>query len=314
MRIVFMGTPEFAVPSLKILVEHGYNIVGVLTATDKYGGRGNKKLLQSDVKKYAQEQGLHILQPKNLKDPIFVAELAALKADLQVVVAFRMLPEVVWNMPSKGTMNIHGSLLPAYRGAAPINSAVIQGETETGVTSFMLKHAIDTGDMLLQDKLSIGENESAGSVYNRLKILGASVALQSVKAIVAGNYQLHQQDASKVSHAPKIFNENCGIPFYKNSLTVHNFIRGLSPYPTAWTLLDGQKLKIFEAKYTIEPHNLPCGTLVTDAKKYLNIATKDGFISVLNLQLNKRKRMDIKSFLNGYSIENLLVPSLEENP
>jgi methionyl-tRNA formyltransferase len=240
--------------------------------------------------------------------------LAALKADLQVVVAFRMLPEVVWNMPSKGTMNIHGSLLPAYRGAAPINSAVIQGETETGVTSFMLKHAIDTGDMLLQDKLSIGENESAGSVYNRLKILGASVALQSVKAIVAGNYQLHQQDASKVSHAPKIFNENCGIPFYKNSLTVHNFIRGLSPYPTAWTLSDGQKLKIFEAKYTIEPHNLPCGTLVTDAKKYLNIATKDGFISVLNLQLNKRKRMDIKSFLNGYSIENLLVPSLEENP
>ncbi len=312
MRIVFMGTPEFAVPSLKILVEHGYNIVGVLTATDKWGGRGNKKLLQSAVKKYAKEQGLHILQPKNLKDSTFVAELAALKADLQVVVAFRMLPEVVWNMPPKGTMNIHGSLLPAYRGAAPINSAVIQGETETGVTSFLLKHAIDTGDMLLQDKLSIGENESAGSVYDRLKILGASVALQSVKAIAADNYELHKQDASKVSHAPKIYNENCSIPFYKNSLTVHNLIRGLSPYPTAWTLLDGQKLKIFEAIYNIEHHNLSCGTLVTDAKKYLKIATKDGFVSVLNLQLNKRKRMDIKSFLNGYTIENLSVPSLEE--
>ena len=310
MKIVFMGTPEFAVPSLKILVESDYDVVAVITATDKWGGRGNKKLLQSAIKKYAEQQGLLIMQPKNLKDPNFVKELAALKADLQVVVAFRMLPEIVWNMPPKGTLNLHGSLLPAYRGAAPINRAVMQGEKETGVTTFFLKHAIDTGDMLLQDKISIDEDETAGTVYNRLKEVGAKLLLKSVDAVASDKYTLQVQDSLKVSHAPKIYNEDCGIPFFKNSKDVHNFIRGLSPYPTAWTVLDGEKLKIFEASYSLEAHELACGTLVTDAKKYLKIATKDGFIWVKDLQLNKRKRMTINSFLNGYSIQKLSVPSL----
>ena len=213
MRIIFMGSPDFAVPSLDILIENGYEVVGVITATDKKGGRGNKKVIESAVKKYALEKGLRLLQPKNLKNVDFVEELRTLKADLQVVVAFRMLPEVVWNMPTIGTFNLHGSLLPKYRGAAPIHWAVINGETETGVTSFFIKHEIDTGDMLLQSKLPIGPSETTGDVHDRMMQLGAEVVLKSVQTIEKGDYQLREQDHNLASKAPKIFRETCEINF-----------------------------------------------------------------------------------------------------
>lgn len=312
MKIVFMGTPDFAVPSLDILLENGYDVVGVITSTDKWGGRGNKKLLESDVKKYALEKGLKILQPKNLKNAEFQAELRALEADLQIVVAFRMLPESVWNMPPLGTMNLHGSLLPQYRGAAPIHWAVVNGEKETGVTTFLLQHEIDTGDLLFQAKTAISENETTGELYNRLKVIGADLMLESVQAIEKGDYKLQAQDDSKVCHAPKIFHQDCQIDFDKTTLEVHNFIRGMSPVPTAWTLLDGEKLKVFKAEKEISTHNQVPGSIETDGKKFLKIATKDGYINLLDLQLTKRKRMDIKSFLNGYEVKsNLISPSPE---
>lgn len=304
MKIVFMGTPDFAVPSLDILLENGYDVVGVITSTDKWGGRGNKKLLESDVKKYALEKGLNILQPKNLKSPKFQAELRALEADLQIVVAFRMLPKSVWDMPPLGTMNLHGSLLPQYRGAAPIHWAVVNGAKESGVTTFLLQHEIDTGDLLLQAKTDIGENETTGELYNRLKLIGADLMLESVQAIEKGDYQLQAQDDSKVCHAPKIFHQDCQIDFDKTTLEVHNFIRGMSPVPTAWTLLDGEKLKVFKAEKELIAHSQTPGTIETDAKRFLKIATKDGYINLLDLQLTKRKRMDIKSFLNGYVIKS----------
>lgn len=307
MRIVFMGTPDFAVPSLDILLKNGYDIVGVITATDKWGGRGNKKLLESDVKKYAVEKGLHILQPKNLKSPEFQAELRALKADLQIVVAFRMLPEAVWDMPPLGTMNLHGSLLPKYRGAAPIHWAVVNGEKETGVTTFLLQHEIDTGDLLFQAKTEIGENETTGELYNRLKVIGADLMLKSVQTIENGNYQLQPQDNSQVCHAPKIFHQDCNINFDQTTEAVHNFIRGMSPFPTAWTTLDGEKLKIFKTQKETTTHNYPPGTLKTDGKKFLKVATQDGYVNLLDVQLTKRKRMDIKSFLNGYTIQDNII-------
>ncbi len=304
MKIVFMGTPEFAVPSLDILVQNGYNVVGVITATDKWGGRGGKKLMQSAVKEYALEKGLPILQPKNLKSPEFQAELRALEADIQVVVAFRMLPVAVWDMPRLGTMNLHGSLLPKYRGAAPINWAVVHGEKETGVTTFFLKHEIDTGDLLLQSKTDIGENETVGELYDRLKIIGADLMLQSIQTVEKGAYQLLAQDNSLACHAPKIFHQDCQINFDQSTTKVHDFVRGMSPYPTAWTMIDQQKLKIFKSEKEIVTHPLPSGTLVSDGKKYLKITTKDGYLNLLDVQLVKRKRMDIKSFLNGYKIQN----------
>ncbi len=303
LKIVFMGTPEFAVPSLDILVKNGFDIVGVITSTDKFGGRGNKKLIESAVKKYAQEKDLRILQPKNLKAPDFVEELRSLEADLQVIVAFRMLPVVVWDMPTLGTINLHSSLLPKYRGAAPINWAIINGETETGVTTFFLKHEIDTGDILLSEKLSIGEDETAGELHDRLMLLGAEVVLKSVKLIKSENYQLKTQDNSLVSKAPKIFHETCEINFDAKTETVHDFIRGLSPFPTAWTTLNNLELKIYRSLKEIQEHNLQPGKLETDNKSYLKIATQDGFVKILELQLQGRKRMDIKAFLNGYKIE-----------
>jgi methionyl-tRNA formyltransferase len=304
MKIIFMGTPDFAVPSLDILLENGYDVVGVITSTDKWGGRGNKKLLESDVKKYALEKGLNILQPKNLKSPEFQAELRALEADLQIVVAFRMLPKSVWDMPPLGTMNLHGSLLPQYRGAAPIHWAVVNGAKESGVTTFLLQHEIDTGDLLFQAKTDIGENETTGELYNRLKVIGADLMLESVQAIEKGDYQLQAQDDSEVCHAPKIFHQDCQIDFEKTTLEVHNFIRGMSPVPTAWTLLDGEKLKVFKAEKELIAHSQTPGTIETDAKRFLKIATKDGYINLLDLQLTKRKRMDIKSFLNGYVVKS----------
>ncbi|MEN0006302.1 MAG: methionyl-tRNA formyltransferase [Bacteroidota bacterium] len=305
LRIVFMGTPEFAVPSLQILVENGYQVVGVVTATDKYGGRGGKKLIESAVKKYAVSQAIPVLQPKNLKAPEFVEALRVLKADLQIVVAFRMLPEIVWDMPTKGTFNLHGSLLPKYRGAAPINWAVIKGETATGVTSFFIRHKIDTGDMLFQASLSIGENETAGEVHDRMMVLGAEVVLQTVRAIEADDYELQVQDDGLATKAPKLFTETCEINFDQSTLEVHNFIRGLSPYPAAWTMLDGKKLKVLRTRKIITAHDQIPGTFLSDNQKFIHIATKDGFVELLELQLAGRKRMGVKDFLNGYTSETL---------
>lgn len=302
LKIVFMGTPEFAVPSLDILVKSGYNIVGVVTATDKYGGRGNKNLIEPAVKIYAKEQGLRILQPQNLKAQDFLGELRSLRANLQVVVAFRMLPVAVWDMPPLGTINLHSSLLPKYRGAAPINWAIINGELETGVTTFFLKHEIDTGDVLLSEKTEIGENETAGELHDRLMKIGANVILKSVQMIEKDDYRLKSQDDSLVSKAPKIFHETCEINFDANTETVHNFIRGLSPFPTAWTTLNGLELKIFRTLKRLENHQLKPGEIQTDNKNYIKIATRDGYVEILELQLQGRKRMDVKAFLNGFKI------------
>lgn len=302
LRIVFMGTPEFAVSSLDILVEQGYNIVGVVTATDKWGGRGGKKLIESEVKKYAQRTGLRILQPKNLKAPEFVSELKSLQADLQIVVAFRMLPEVVWNMPRLGTINLHGSLLPKYRGAAPIHWAVINGETETGVTTFFLQHEIDTGDILIQDKMPIKDDDNVGKVHDRMMALGAKTVLKSVQMIEKGNYQLLPQDDTAATKAPKLFTHNTEINFNQNTQEVYNFIRGLSPYPAAWTTFLDKKLKIYAATQEITSHNLDTGDYTSDGKSFLKFATKDGFIHCEELQLQGKKRMGVKDFLNGVKV------------
>lgn len=299
-----MGTPDFAVPSLDILLKNGYEIVGVVTATDKWGGRGNKTLLESDVKKYALEKGLKILQPEKLNDEAFLEELRSLGADLQVVVAFRMLPTKVWSMPRLGTMNLHGSLLPKYRGAAPINWAIINGETETGVTTFLLQHEIDTGDILFQAKTPIGEDELVGEVYERLMHIGAELTLKSVQALESGNYQTQPQSDEKATMAPKIFHETCRINFNQPVKKVHDFIRGLSPHPVAWSMVDGEKLKIYRSAKLLESHDKSPGTIDTDGKKYLRIACTDGWLEILDLQADKRKRMDVKSFLNGTVIRN----------
>lgn len=314
-----MGTPEFAVPSLQILLENGHNVVAVITATDKLGGRGGKQLLQSAVKKFAVENDIPVLQPKNLKAPGFIEELRSYQADLQVVVAFRMLPEMVWDMPTIGTFNLHGSLLPKYRGAAPINWAIINGETETGVTTFFIRHEIDTGDMLFQQRTPIGENETVGEVYERLKMIGAGLVLKTVEAIADGKYELQKQDESQVSKAPKIFHETCEINFGQPTKKVHDFIRGLSPYPGAWTVVQGnlltldgkafqpeswkknigEELKIFETRKEVAEHDFAAGQYVTDGKRELKIATADGFVKLLRLQLRGRKRLTVNDFLNG---------------
>jgi methionyl-tRNA formyltransferase len=293
-----MGTPDFAVPSLEILLENGYEVVGVVTATDKLGGRGGSQLLQPAVKKYAVSRGLNVLQPKNLKAPEFLETLEKLQPDLQVVVAFRMLPESVWAMPKIGTFNLHGSLLPKYRGAAPINWAVMQGEQETGVTTFFIKHEIDTGDILFQEKMPIGENETAGEVHDRMMHLGARLVLKTVQAIERGDYVLQKQDESQVSKAPKIFHETCRIDFNQPAVRIHNFIRGLSPYPGAWTLLRGEELKILRTIAEITPHDYAPGEFVHD-RKTLKIVAADGFVNVLELQLQGRRKMKVVDFLNG---------------
>lgn len=299
MRIIFMGTPDFAVASLKTLVEAGYNIVGVITATDKYGGRGGKKLLESPVKKYAQSKGLHILQPKNLKAPDFVEEVRALKADLQIVVAFRMLPVVIWNMPKLGTYNLHGSLLPKYRGAAPIHWAVINGDKETGVTTFKLKHQIDTGDMLLQKKIPIHETDTTGDVHDRMMEVGAQVVLETVQLIEKGTLNFTPQDDSLVSKAPKLFHETCEIDWNQSTDTIYDFIRGLSPFPGAWTKYEGIEMKVYWADRDTVDHDEEPGTMTTDGKQYLRFASKDGYLYIKDLKLSGKRRMDVKSFLNG---------------
>jgi methionyl-tRNA formyltransferase len=305
MKIVFMGTPEFAVASLDILVENGFDVVSVVTATDKLGGRGGKQLIESAVKQYAVSKNISVLQPEKLKNPEFIEILRGLDADLFIVVAFRMLPEIVWTMPRLGTMNLHGSLLPRYRGAAPINWAVINGEKETGVTTFFLKHEIDTGDVLLTDRFPIGEDDNAGEVHDKMMMIGAHALLKSVQMIEAGNYVLKPQEDTQATHAPKLFQEMCLINFNQTTTKVHDFIRGLSPYPTAWTTLNGLKLKVYQSSKEIVPPSVsnPIGTFLTDHKSYLKVVTEDGFIHFLDIQLEGRKRMDIKTFLNGYKIE-----------
>lgn len=303
MRIVFMGTPEFAVASLDALLNAGINIVAVVTAPDKPAGRG-MQVQQSAVKKYAVEKRLTIFQPEKLKDPAFIHQLRELKADLQVVVAFRMLPEIVWNMPSLGTINLHGSLLPQYRGAAPINWAVINGERETGVTTFKLKHEIDTGNILLQDRFTIGPDETAGEVHDRMKLIGASLLVQTVHGLEQGILKEKTQDelinTSEIRHAPKIFTETCKINWNNTATQVHNLIRGLSPYPGALTTLDGKVLKIYNSKKESRIAAGTPGTMQTDGKTYLRFSCSDGYIYVLNMQLEGKKRMTVEDFLRGY--------------
>jgi methionyl-tRNA formyltransferase len=308
-KIVFMGTPEFAVASLDILIANNFDVVGVVTATDKLGGRGNKQFIESAVKQYALQKNIPILQPEKLKNPEFIEILRGWHADLFVVVAFRMLPEIIWTMPRLGTMNLHGSLLPRYRGAAPINWAVINGEKETGVTTFFLKHEIDTGDVLLTDRFVIGEDDTAGEVHDKMMQIGAKALLKSVEMIEKGNYILKPQEDTEATHAPKIFTETCAINFNQTTQKVHDFIRGLSPYPTAWTTLDGLKLKIYKSHKELSPPQTAyqvgryvAGKFVSDNKNFVKIATQDGYIQLLDVQLEGRKRMDIKSFLNGYKI------------
>jgi methionyl-tRNA formyltransferase len=295
-----MGTPPFAVASLAALVEAGYHIVGVVTAPDKPAGRG-MQLTQSAVKQYALEKGLKVLQPEKLKNPVFLEELSALKADLQVVVAFRMLPELVWNMPPMGTINVHGSLLPQYRGAAPINWAIINGEKETGVTTFKLQQEIDTGDILLQDTMPIGENETAGELHDRMKETGAKLLLRTLEGITAGTLTALPQAniAVPIQHAPKLFTETCKIDWTKPAGSIHNLIRGLSPFPGAFSYLDGKMLKIYRSKKEITPTNSEAGTVLTDGKTYLKFACADGFIHVTDIQSEGKKRMPVEDFLRG---------------
>lgn len=299
MRIVFMGTPDFAVASLNALVEAGYEIVGVVTAADKPAGRG-QKLQESAVKKYAVEKGLTVLQPLKLKDPQFIAELEALKADLQVVVAFRMLPEIVWKMPPGGTINLHGSLLPQYRGAAPINHAIINGETESGVTTFFLKQEIDTGDVIFSECVAIAADDTAGDLHDHLMFAGAGLLVKTVKAIAENNYSEQPQIFSdELKHAPKIFKEFCKINWDQPVKTIYNLIRGLSPYPTAFTALNEKTLKIFKAEYETIAPAMVAGQHITDGKSFLKFAAQDGFISLLDVQYEGKKRMMIDEFLRG---------------
>ncbi len=306
-RIVFMGTPEFAVASLDALVKAGCNIVSVVTAPDKPAGRG-MKLTESAVKKYAVEHALKVLQPEKLKSPAFLEELQNLKADLQIVVAFRMLPEVVWNMPPMGTINLHGSLLPQYRGAAPINWAVINGEKETGVTTFKLKHEIDTGDILLQSRFAIGEDETAGEVHDKMKDIGAALLVQTVKGLAEGKLVEQPQQSDRpgltiLKHAPKIFTETCQIDWNRSSADIHNLVRGLSPFPGALTKLQDKILKIYKTTKETTPHQQKPGEVSTDGKTYLKYACADGFIHILDLQLEGKKRMNVEDFLRGYRFD-----------
>ena len=306
LRIVFMGTPEFATESLKALVEGGYNVVAVITAPDKPAGRG-MELQQSDVKKYAASKGLRILQPEKLRNKTFLQELKNLDADLQIVVAFRMLPEAVWNMPPMGTINVHASLLPQYRGAAPINWAVINGETETGVTTFKLQHEIDTGNILLQHKIPIVPDENVGSVYERLKTAGASLLIKTVESLATAEIQEQPQnhvDPSLLKHAPKIFTETAQIDFSKSANEVVNLIRGLSPYPCAFTQLQGKKMKIFKASAEqASTGDKKQGDFITDQKTYLKFIASDGYISAEELQLEGKKKMKTEEFLRGYRFQ-----------
>lgn len=310
LRIVYMGTPDFAVESLRALVEGGYNIVGVITMPDKPVGRHGSVLQASPVKQYALSKGLPVLQPEKLKDEAFLSELRALKADLQIVVAFRMLPEVVWNMPRLGTFNLHASLLPQYRGAAPINWAVINGDTETGATTFFLTHEIDTGKIIRQKHLPIADMDDVGIVHDGLMTMGAGLVLETVDLLLEGKTDAVPQeefykDPSELRPAPKIFKETCRIDWHQPVKRIYDFIRGLSPYPAAWTEIvspEGVRtaLKIYQAEKRPAAHNHPVGTIMTDTKNYMDVAVEDGYLRLLSVQLAGKKRLPVTDFLNGF--------------
>jgi methionyl-tRNA formyltransferase len=302
MRIVFMGTPEFAVASLDALIQSGCNIVGVVTAPDKPAGRG-QKINESAVKQYAVANGLKVFQPIKLKDEQFLEELRALNADLQVVVAFRMLPEVVWNMPRLGTINLHASLLPQYRGAAPINWVLINGERESGVTTFFLKQEIDTGDILFTEKVTLTGRETAGDLHDRLMAKGAGLLVKTVKAVESGRYtenpQEHLTEGMELRHAPKIFKEDCNINWNQPVEKIYNLIRGLSPYPTAYTILNDKMLKVFGAQYELAETGEKPGEFFSDNRTFLKVSATDGFVHLTDVQMEGKKRMGIQEFLRG---------------
>lgn len=304
MKIVFFGTPEFAVESLHALVDNGYDVAAVVTMPDKTGGRGHK-VIESDVKKYAVEQGLPVLQPEKLRDPEFIATLKDINADLFIVIAFRMMPEVVWGMPRLGTFNLHGSLLPKYRGAAPINRAIMNGETKTGVTTFFLNHEIDMGDIIDSRSIQIGENENVGSVYDRLMHLGADMVIETVKNIENGTLQSKPQPEGEFIPAPKIFKEDCRIDWHRSARDVHNQVRGLSPYPAAFTTMTDaadkkQDIKVFETRIAPDMETLlNPGQVLIDGKR-LFAATSDGIVEILEVQPSGKKRMPASAFLLGY--------------
>ena len=310
LRIVYMGTPEFAIEPLRRLVEGGYNIVGVITMPDKPAGRGHK-LQASPVKQYALEHNLPLLQPEKLKDESFLAQLKAWQADLQIVVAFRMLPQVVWDMPHLGTFNLHASLLPQYRGAAPINWAVINGETETGVTTFFLRQEIDTGEIIRQEHIRIADTDNAGDVHDRLMTLGGQVVMDTVNDILNGCAkrlpQEHITVEDELKPAPKIFKETCRIDWTRTVKEIYDKVRGLAPYPAAWTELqlpDGETtvLKIFETEKILRPHTMQPGTLQTDGKTYIRIAAQDGLVDIQSLQLPGKKRLKTDELLRGFKL------------
>lgn len=317
LRIIYMGTPDFAVAPLKELIENQYNVVAVVTAPDKPAGRG-KKLRKSAVKEYAETQNLNILQPEKLKNQEFNNQLKALKPDLNIVVAFRMLPEIVWQLPKLGTFNLHASLLPQYRGAAPINWAIINGETKTGLTTFFIDKEIDTGKIILQEEIEIAPDDNVGTLHDKMMQKGAKLVLRTVNLIAEGNYQPKAQnalikDVSQLKAAPKIFKNDCKINWELPGKKIYDFIRGLSPYPAAWTLfqsIEGDKIlsaKIFEADFLPEKHEMITADIDSDKKTYLHIAVLNGFIAIKEIQLEGKKRLKIEDFLRGFDIENYLI-------
>jgi len=300
LRIIYMGTPDFAVPSLEILIENGYDVAAVVTTPDKPAGRG-LNMQYSAIKETALKHNLPVLQPEKLKDEAFIEELRSSQANLFIVVAFRMLPEIVWQMPSIGTFNLHGSLLPKYRGAAPINWAIINGETETGCTTFFLKHQIDTGDILLQEKTKILSEDTFETVYNKLKVLGAGLVLKTVKLIESDNYTLQQQTGESI-HAPKIFKETGLINWNNKGGDIINLIRGLNPFPSAWFIYNGKTYKVFKAAVETSSPTTVTGTIESDGKTYIKISCADSNISLMEIQAEGKKRMSVSDFLKGNKI------------
>ena len=322
LRIVYLGTPDFAVEPLRRLIEKqrecetcGYEIVGVVTMPDKMINKRGNQLLMSPVKQYAVSQGLPVLQPESLKDEAFQSELRAMGADLQIVVAFRMLPESVWNMPRLGTFNLHASLLPQYRGAAPINWAIINGDKETGVTTFFLKHEIDTGDVIYRDVVAIDENDNAGTLHDKLMLQGGETVVRTVEAIVNGKAEAVAQDTmfadeQELRPAPKIFRDTCRIDWSRDVCGVYDFVRGMSPYPAAWLELEDTEgknvaVKVYTVAKEFAEHGYSVGTLLTDNKSYAKIAVKGGYVSLVDVQLAGKKRMPIADLLRGFSIQGL---------
>ena len=305
LRIVFMGTPNFATASLQALVENNYNVTGVITVPDKPAGRG-QNLRRSSVKEYALSKNIPVLQPNNLKDECFLAELKSLEADIQVVVAFRMLPEVVWNMPKYGTFNLHASLLPKYRGAAPINWAIINGERISGVTTFFIEHQIDTGNIIFQEKVNIEEEDDAGHLHDKLMKIGSQLVCKTIDAIIEDKAPNIKQEGI-ATQAPKIYKDTCKINWSKDLQNIHNHIRGLSPYPAAWTTLsNGRILKVYKSSKKEISHKAKIGSILTDGKSHLKVAVKDGFIHLEEIQLAGKKRMAISDFLRGFEMNKTL--------